>query len=199
MGYDWTNVTGAVAGDANGYKTSVNMADGAYALDATAPTFGCRHVTMTRTVVNVADTPGTITLVGTGINGRAQTEVMIPGAHTVVVTSTKFFKTLVSATQAGWVIGAAAADTLEIGWDNVNAVAVGQGTLHSITINVAGATAIYVADARGKIANIPANQAAGSVFAWDVNYSGHLEVSPGAAASDVTVTHTGSMPTSYSM
>lgn len=199
MGYNWSNVTGAVAGVADGYKTSVNMANGAYALDATAPTFGARHVTMARTVVNAADTPGTVTLVGTGVDGQPQTEVVIPGAHTVVVTSTKFFRELASATQAGWVIGAAAADTLVIGWDNVNVVAVGPGVLHSITINVAGASAIYLGDARGKIANIPSNQAAGSHFVFDINYSGYLRVETGAAASDIVVTHTGSMPTSYAM
>jgi hypothetical protein len=199
MGHDWTNVTGAVAGVANGYKTSVNMANGDYVLDATAPTFGARHVTMTRTVVNAADTPGTITIVGTGVSGQPQTEVMVPGAHGVVTTSTKFFAGVATATQAGWIIGAVAADTIVIGWDNVNAVAVGSGVLHSVTINVAGASAIYIGDARGKIANIPANQAAGSHFLYDINWSGHLEIDTAAAASDVTVTHTGSMPTSYAM
>ena len=57
-------------GDANGYKTSVDMANGAYALDANAPTSGARHVTMTRTVVDAADTPGTVTFVGTDLSGR---------------------------------------------------------------------------------------------------------------------------------
>src|SRR5512137_2641929 len=77
MGYSWKNVTGAVAGDANGYKTSVDMANGAYALDANAPTFGARHITIVRAVVNAADTPGTITMVGKGVDGQPQTEVMI--------------------------------------------------------------------------------------------------------------------------
>jgi len=196
MGYNYTNVTGAVAGSANGYKTSVNMANGAYALDATAPTFGCRHVTVARTVVNAADDPGTITLVGTGLNGP-QTEVIIPGTHGVTVTSAKFFSGLTSATQAAWAIGAVAADTIVIGWDNVNAVAIGQGVLHAVVINTAGAGAIYVGDARGKIASIPSNQAAGTQFLYDANFSGYLEVEPAAAASDITVLHSGSMPQTY--
>ena len=200
MGHDWTNVTGAVAGDADGYKTSVNMANGAYALDLTAPTFGARHVTLVRTrdgAGGTEDTPGTVTLVGIGPNGP-QTEIMIPGAHGVTVTSKYFYKSLTSATQAAWVVDAGlTADTIVIGWDNVNVVAVGQGTLHAVTINVAGASAIYVGDSRGKIATIPANQAAGSHFLYDINYSGYLEIVPAAAASDITVAHSGSLPTTY--
>jgi len=199
MGYNWTNVTGAVAGDANGYLDTTNMANGPYSLILNAPTFGARHVTVTRTVVTAPDVPGTITLVGMGLDGP-QTEVIIPGAHTVVVTSTKFFTSLTSATQAAWELGAATADTIVIGWDNVNAVAVsGMGTLHSVTINTAGASAIYVGDARGKIASIPANQAAGTHYLYDINFTGYLEVDTVAALSDVTVAHTGSMPSSYSM
>ncbi|HUT77122.1 MAG TPA: hypothetical protein VM285_05515 [Polyangia bacterium] len=199
MSYNWTNVTGAVAGVADGYLNSVDMKVGAYTLDAAAPTFGARHVTCTRTVVDVADTPGTIVLVGVGVDGRATTETLTPGAHTILVTGTKFFRSLTSATGVGWVIGGTDEDTIVIGWDNVNVVAVGQGVLHGIHINVLGASAIYVADARGKIANIPASQAAGSLFLWDINFTGYLRVEPAAAASDITVLHTGSMPASYAL
>jgi len=199
MGYNWTNVTGAVAGDANGYLDTTNMANGPYSLILNAPTFGARHVTVTRTVVTAPDVPGTITLVGMGLNGP-QTEVVIPGAHTVVVTSTKFFTSLTSATQAAWELGAATADTIVIGWDNVNVVAVaGAGTLHAVVINTAGAGAIYIGDSRGKIASIPSGQAAGSMFEYDANFTGFLEVEPAAALSDITVLHSGSMPSTYSM
>jgi hypothetical protein len=199
MGYNWTNLTGAVAGDANGYLETTTMANGAYTLIANPPTaLTGRHVTVTRTVINAADTPGTITLVGIGPEGP-QTEVIVPGAHNVVVTSTKFFSSLVSATQASWALGAATADTIVIGWDNVNVVAVGSGTLHSVTINTAGAAAIYIGDSRGKIASIPSNQAAGTHYLYDINWSGFLEVDPGTALSDITVAHSGSMPSSYAM
>ena len=201
MAGQYTNVTGAVAGDANGYLVSVDMSLGAYVLDATAPTFGARHVTCTRTVVDTADTPGTLVLVGVGVNGQPVTETLTVGGHTVVVTSTKFFRSLTSATSVGWAVDAAEGtpDTLEIGWDNVNVVAVGAGTLYSITVNVAGASAIYVGDARGKIANIPANQAAGSTFEWEANWNGYLRVETAAAASDVTVVHSGSIPLVYAI
>ena len=186
MGYDYRGISAAPAASTNGYKTSVDMANGAYALDALVPTFGARHVTMTRTVVNAADDPGTVTVVGKSPNGEVITEIFTPGAHGVLVTGTKFFSSLVSATQAGWVLGAAAADTIIIGWDAQNAVAVGSGTLHAIVINATAAGTITVADARGTIATIPSNVAVGTFYEYDVAFAGYLRVEP-AAASNITV------------
>jgi len=186
MGYGYATIAAAPAASANGYKTSVDMANGAYALDALVPTFGARHVTMTRTVVNAADTPGTITVVGKSPSGEVITEVITPGAHGVLVTGTKFFASLVSATQAGWVLGAAAADTIVIGWDAQNAVTAGSGTLHAIVINTTAAGAITVADSKGIIATIPSNVAVGTFYEYDVEFSGYLRVEP-AAASNITV------------
>jgi hypothetical protein len=198
MGYNWTSITAAPAGDANGFLQSVDMKQGDYTLDATAPTFGARHVTLTRTVVDAADTPGTVVIVGEGVGGETITETLTPGAHTVVVTGTKFFRKLTSATGVAWVIGGTDEDTLEIGWDNVNAVASGSGVFHGLFINATANGAIVVADSRGTIATIPANAAVGFWGPYDVNYSGFLRVEP-AAASNITVMHSGSMPGTYSM
>jgi hypothetical protein len=201
MGHPWTNISAAPVGDANGYLISVAMKNGAYVLDATAPTFGARHVTCTRTR-NAAggseDTPGTLTIVGKDPAGQTITEVLIPGAHTVVVTGTKLFASIISATGAAWArdAGAGSEDTLEIGWDNVNVVAVGNGTLHGIVINTTAAGAITVADASGTIAVIPSNVAVGTFYEYDVAFTGYLRVEP-AAASNITVIHSGSMPSAY--
>jgi len=201
MGYSWTNIAAAPVADANGFKTSVDMKVGAYILDATAPTFGARHVTCTRTrdgAGGTEDTPGTLILVGKDLAGSTITETLVPGAHTVVVTGTKFFASLTSATGAGWVVDAGAGkDTLEIGWDAVCAVATGNGTLHGIVINTTAAGIITIADAQGSIAVIPVSVAVGTFYEYDVAFSGYLRVEP-AAASNITVLHTGSQPSTYS-
>ena len=197
MGYSWTNISAAPTDDANGYLLSVDMKVGAYALDATVPTFGARHVTCTRTVVDAADTPGTIVIVGKDLSGQTITETLTPGATGVLVTGTKFFASLTSATGAGWVI-AGGADTIVIGWDEFNAVATGSGTFHGIVVNATAAGAIVVADSGGTIATLIANIAEGFYGPFDVAFSGYLRVEP-AAASDITVIHSGSMPASYAM
>ena len=185
--YISTRLTAAPVGDANGYKTSVNMANGAYVLDANAPTSGARKVTMTRTVVNAADTPGTVTLVGTDLAGATITEVLVPGAHTIVVTGTQFFATLASATQAGWVIGAAAADTLEIGWAAECAVATGTGVLHGVVITTTNASTVTFADATGTLFVLPNSTAVG-FYEYELGYSGYLRMEP-AGAYDIIAIH----------
>ena len=198
MGYSWTHIAAAPVGDANGFLISVNMKATAYTLDATVPTFGARHVTCTRAVVGAADvTTGGLVLVGKDLAGSVITETLAVGANGVLVTGTKFFASLTSARTAGWVVDTGA-DTLEIGWDAECAVATGNGTLHGIVINTTAAGIITVADARGTIAVIPVSVAVGTFYEYDANFSGYLRVEP-AAASDITVIHSGSMPSTYAM
>ncbi len=199
MGYARTNISAAPAGDANGYLTSVDMKVGAYTLDVNVPTFGARHVTCTRTVVNTADTPGTLVLVGTDPSGQTITETLVVGANSIVVPSTQFFASLTSATGVGWVIDASegTADTIEIGWAAENAVAVGSGTLHAIVVNTTAAGAVAVSDQLGAIATLKASIAEG-VYEYECNWSGYLRVEP-VAASNITVIHSGSLPGAYAM
>jgi len=198
MSYRYTSISAAPVGSANGYKTSVNMRASAYALDATAPTFGARHVTCTRSVVVAGDTPGTIVLVGKDLNGQTITETLVPGAHGVLVTGTKFFASLTSATGVGWIIsGVGDEDTIVIGWDAINAVATGSGVFHAIMVNTTAAGIITVADANGTIAVLPSNVAVGFYGPYDVAFAGYLRVEP-AAASQITVMHTGSKPGTWS-
>jgi hypothetical protein len=196
MGYPWTNLSAAPVADADGFVVSVAMKVGAYTFAATAPPSGARHVTCTRTVVGGADTPGTIVVVGTDLSGQAITETLTPGAHGILVTGSKFFARVTGVTGVDWET-ATGDDTIVVGWDAQCAIATSGGTLHAIVVNTTAAGIITVADARGTIAVLPSNVAVGT-YVYDADYSGHLRVEP-AAASNITILHTGSLPATYSM
>ena len=101
------------AADVDKIVTTVNMKVGAYTVAAqpSAPSL----ITVTATAVGTADTAGTIIVVGTDIYDRAQTETIIPVAGSTV-TGTKYFKSIVSVTGAGWVIDAGSGnDTITVG------------------------------------------------------------------------------------
>ena len=101
---------------ADGYVASTNMIVGAYTLALTAPTDGHAHgVSLERTVVGAADTPGTVVVVGTDLAGDALTETIIPGAHATPVYGARAFATVTSITGVGWVISEAN-DTIVVGW-----------------------------------------------------------------------------------
>jgi hypothetical protein len=201
MGYNWTNIAAAPVGHADGYVVSANMKTAAYTLAVAVPTFGARHVTCTRTVVGDIDKPAGIdlVLVGKDLAGSVITETLAVGAHSVLVTGTKFFASLTSARTVGWVVdvGTSTPDTIVVGWDAQCAVATGSGTLRGIVINTTAAGIISVFDANGSIAVIPASVADGTFYEYDVNFSGYLRVEP-AAASDITILHSGSQPSTYS-
>ena len=101
------------AADDDKIVTNVNMKVGAYTIAAqpSAPS----KMTVTVTASGTADTMGTITFVGTDIYDRVLTEVIVPVAGSTVV-GTRFFKTVTSATGAGWIIDAGSGnDTVKIG------------------------------------------------------------------------------------
>lgn len=199
MGFPWSNLSAAPVADADGFVVSVDMKVGAYTLAATAPTSGARHVTCTRTAVGTADTPGTIVVVGKDLSGQEITETLTPGANGILVTGTKFFASLTSVTGVGWAVDGVEGtkDTIVVGWDEICAVRTGSGVLHAIVVNTTAAGAITIADQSGTIAILPANVAVGS-YEYDVNYSGYLRVEP-AAASNVTIVATDSVPQTYAM
>jgi hypothetical protein len=91
--------------------TSTNMIVGAYTI-AAQPIAPCL-LSVLATANGTADTMGTITFVGTDINGDALTEVVTPIAGTTVYTTNEF-ASVASATGAGWVI-AVGNDTIKIG------------------------------------------------------------------------------------
>jgi hypothetical protein len=168
--------TAAPAAVANGYVVSTNMIVGAYGLAATQPTFGARHVTLVRTVVVEADTPGTVVVLGVDAYGKVITETLVVGANGVTVTGTLFFATITSLTGVGWVSGGTP-DTIVIGWDAVNAAAIksGSGILHAILMEVANTGILTFNDATGAKMILPAAFPIG-LYPLDIGFAGKIEL-----------------------
>ena len=203
MGYRRTNLATTTAGaDVDRFVTVTPMKRGTYGAPAvtTMPEAGtARHVTITLTRNDLVDTTlGVVTITGTTLNGAVITEVITP-LDNATATGTKWFAS-VTAVVGGqtWVKDAGAADSVEVGCGAACIVAEGSGELHGIQINTTSAGVITITDAGGGIAVLPANVAVGTFYLWDVAWTGFLSVIL-ADASDVTVMHTGSMPTSYAM
>ena len=193
MGLTYANTAATTAAVTNRFVASTNMVVGTYTIANASPVWGggCL-VTITHTAAGAADTLGTITIVGTGITGEAISETITPLSGTVA-TSTKIFRTVVSATGAGWVISAGN-DTIVIGCAAGNYVAGSSGSLGGILVNNAVAAAIVISDARGTIVTVPASQAAGTYYNLQgVDYVGFLKVAT-TSTNDVTVFHSGTIP-----
>jgi hypothetical protein len=97
--------------DVDKVVTTANMKNGAYTIAAQPPA-PCR-ITATVTAAGAADTMGTLLIVGTDRDGNALSETIIPVAGSTVST-VNVFKTVTSATGAGWTIGEGN-DTITIG------------------------------------------------------------------------------------
>jgi len=202
MGFQHSHIAAVPVADVDRFVTSTNMKIAtAYTVanSGTQPTAGARLVTCTRTVAGDADTPGTILVTGTDMAGSVISETLTVGAHTVLVTGTKYFRTVTAVQGAGWVIdvGTSTNDTITVGCDASHVVATGSGVLHSIIVNTTAAGAVTIADSTGTIAVLKDSIAEGT-YVYDCNWSGFLSVSP-AAASDLTIVHSGSLPSTYAM
>ena len=204
MGYGRTNLSGAqpAAAAVNRFVLSTNMVVGTYGAPANAAmpeANTARLVTITRTFAGAADVPGTITVTGTNLAGQTITEILTPSAvDATLVTGTKWFQTVTSVFGTGtppWSI-VAGNDTITVGCAANAIIAEGSGVLHGIQINTTAAGAITVSDANGTIAVLPAAVAEGTFYEWDLNWSGWLRIVM-VAASNITVMHSGTMPTSY--
>ena len=89
-----------------------NVSGAAFTLTATTPGDGMAHLIIV-TNDSVTDHSGkTIALVGTDAQGNAQTETLTGPGTSTTSTSTKYFKTLTSATPSATI----GADTFDIGW-----------------------------------------------------------------------------------
>lgn len=197
-GYKSTNIAATTAAVTNRFVTSVNMKVGAYTVANPSPVWagGC-FVTVTHTEVGGGvDTLGSITIVGTDLHGMAITESIVP-LNGTVATSTKVFRTVTSATGVGWVIGTGN-DTIVIGCAAGSIGAIGGGLLHTLIVNNAVAAAITVSDAAGTLATIPASQAAGTEYIYDLPFSGYLKIAT-TSTNDVTVVHSPGVPNTYAM
>ena len=184
----------AIEADDNRFLESVNMKVGAYTLDnTTIGVTGARHVTVTHTSGDTTDTLGTITVVGKNLAGQEITEEFTPVADDVV-TGTKWFASVTSATGAGWVIDGSESteDTVEIGYGADTIVAEGTGELRRVIIGTTAAGTITLADAGGTLGVLKASIVEQS-YQFDCDFSGYLQVAI-AAASGVTVVHSPTNP-----
>jgi hypothetical protein len=101
------------AADVDKIVTTTNMKVGAYSV-AAQPTTPSK-ITVSATASGTADTMGTVTIVGTNFLDQVISEVIIPIAGSII-SGTKYFKTVTSATGAGWIIDAGnGQDTITIG------------------------------------------------------------------------------------
>jgi hypothetical protein len=200
-GFKSTNIAATTAAVANRLVTTANMKVGAYTLaNTTAVWAGGFKVSVTHTTVTVtADTLGTIDFVGKDLHGNAVTETVTPVAGTAAL-GTKVFKSMTSITGVGWVIDAVEGteDTIVIGVQAGSFAAVGGGLLHTLTINNVVAAAVTLSDASGTIATIPASQAAGTEYIYDLPWSGFLKIAT-TSTNDVTMIHSPGVPSSYAM
>jgi hypothetical protein len=207
MGYGRTTLSGAQPAAASPNRFLIVgqgvMKNAAYTLTATLAqpeANTARLLTLTHVQVGgVTDALGTVTIVGKSLSGQTITEVITPSTG-ALVTGTKWFASVESATGAGWTrdAGAGSEDTIVIGCAADAIIAEGSGVLHGIQVNTTANGTITVSDAGGTIAVLPVNVAVGTFYQWDVNWSGYLRVVM-AGASNITVMHSGSMPSSYSM
>ena len=203
MGYTWTHLSAiTAAADPNRFLEVANgaMKNAAYTLTATLdmPEAGtARKLTLTHvTVAAGTDALGTVTVVGKNLANQTITEVITPVADSLV-NGTKWFRSVTTVTGAGWTI-AGGNDTIVLGCGATAIVAeASSGTVHGVAVNTTAAGAITVADATGTIAILVLSIAEG-MYPIDANFSGYLAVTL-AGASDITVLHSGSKPTTYAM
>lgn len=203
MGFKNTHFSAATAAVTNRFVTSEAMKAAAYTLAnaGAMPTAGARLVTIRRDVTNAApDTvTGGVTIVGKDLLGATVSETLAVGADTVTVTGTTYFASVTSVTgNVGWVKGGADPDNFICGCAAAAIVATGSGTIRGLFVNTAAAGTVTVADATGTLFIVPSNQAAGTFYEWSANFVGYLSITA-AAATDITVMHTDSMPANYAL
>lgn len=196
MGYGYTGIAATTAAVANRFVTIASMKVGDYTIANASPVWqgGCRVTLTHATVATGTDQLGTVTIVGTDLTGTSVSEVLTPVADSTI-TGTQIFRTIVSATGAGWVI-AGGNDTITIGCAAGSYVCGSQGTLHAIVINTTAAATIVVSDASRTIATIPASVAVGTFYEYDVDFAGFLKVAT-TSTNDITVIRTDTLPSVY--
>jgi len=202
MGNSYTHLSAANAADDDYFVDAASMKNGAYTLDeTTTTTAGARRITVTHTSENdyyeyPSEALGTLTVVGKSLAGQTITEVITPVADDVV-TSTRWFTSLISVTGADWVESGGVPDTIDIGYTADICVLDGPGRLERVIVNTTAAATVVLADGRGTIATLKANIAEGT-YVYDLDVAGFLTVDLNGA-SDVTVIHSQSPVTQYAM
>jgi hypothetical protein len=202
-GYGYTTLNGIqpAAADDNLFVTIVDMKVATpytVATPAMPEVAAARHITLKTPFDGNADTPGTILVTGTNLAGQVISETLTPSAvDATEVEGTKWFKTVTAVQGAGWVIDGNA-DHLIVGCGALSIIAEGSGVLHGIQINTTANGVITITDAATLSIVLPVNVAVGTFYLWDVAWSGYLRITM-AAASNITVMHSGSRNLVYSL
>jgi len=196
MGYTYSNTSATTAAVANRFVTLANMkVTSNYTIANASPVWsgGCLVTLTHATVAAGTDELGTVLITGTNLAGQTITETLTPSAD-ATVTGSQIFRTVTIARGSGWII-AGGNDTITIGCAAGNYAAGSNGSLGGVLVNNSVAAAIVVSDAKGTIMTVPASQAAGTYYDLDgVDFAGWLRVST-TNTNDVTVFHTGTLPT----
>ena len=198
-GFKSTNIAATTAAVADRLVASANMKVGTYTVanGGVAVWQGGFKVSITHTQVGgVTDTLGTVAFVGKDLHGNAISETVTP-IESDAALGTKVFKSVTTITGAGWVVDTTA-DTIVVGVQAGSFAAVGGGLLRTVTVNNAVAAAIVISHAGGTIATIPASQAAGTEYVYDLPWSGFLKIAT-TSTNDVTMVHSPGVPSSYAM
>lgn len=181
-----TPISASTALVANRFVASTNMIVGAYTVANASPAWqgGCQIVA-TITGVTGNDTPGTLTVVGTDLNGNALSETitLVAGG---TATGSKIFRTVTSVTGAGWVINGGN-DTIVVGCAAGSVVCGTSGVLYAIVVNATAAATIVVSDSVKTIATLKASIAEGHyLYGPGVDFVGYLRVAT-TSTNDITV------------
>ena len=190
----YTGLSASTAAVANRYVTSTNMKVGAYTIANASPVWqGGAFITVTHaTVAAGTDTLGTITIVGVDLAGNVRSEVITPIADSVA-TGTIPFRSVTSATGAGWVI-AGGNDTITIGVAAGSIVCGTDGSLYAVVVNATAAATIVLSDSTRTIATLKASIAENTyTFGAGADFKGYLKVST-TSTNDVTVVHSYTRP-----
>ena len=189
----FTPISATTAAVTDRFVTSTNMANGAYTVANASPVWqgGC-FVTATITAATGNDTPGTLTLVGTDLAGNAQTEVLTLVAASTA-TSSKVYRTVTSATQAGWVI-TGGNDTIVVGCAAGSIACGTSGTVYGIIVNHTAAATVVLSDSARTIATLKASITEGVYnYGTGIDFTGYLKVAT-TSTNDVTVISTPTNP-----
>ena len=149
------------------------------------------------TTATGTDTLGTLALVGTGLDGKVQSETITPLADSTA-TSTKIYRTVTSLTGSGWTINGGN-DTIVVGCA-AGSIAVGSsGFLYAIVVNTTAAASVTISDTSGTIAVLAASIANGHyIYGPGVEFAGWLKVAT-TSTNDITVIHSGTLPSTYAL
>jgi hypothetical protein len=191
MPYAYTNLSASTAAVTNRFVTTTNMKVGEYTLaNATAAHGAGFKVTATITAVTGNDTPGTLVVVGIGMDGQPLTETITLAAGTGG-NGSKIFRSLTSVTGAGWVINVGN-DTIVVGNAADAYITDGPSELYAVVVNSTTATSIALATAGPAVGTLKASIAENTYYYQCVVST--LRVTH-AGTSNYTIIHTPSLST----